>query len=145
MTEGTSLQDQARRIEREFKRVKFLQNYFHTLWPLPALHGGGWRLQATYKTGSARLSTEARRDSSAHGFAPDQPPPLPPTPDPVPEGFMDEPPSHSDPVPGTVPEGSQAKPPSYSVLVSEGLVDGLPSLPVPISGAVPEGSQAEPP
>ncbi|MEQ2312166.1 hypothetical protein AMECASPLE_028043 [Ameca splendens] len=45
----------------------------------------------------ACLSTEARRDFSAHGFAPDQPLPLPPTtnpvPGPVPEGFMHRQPS----------------------------------------------------
>ncbi|MED6233149.1 hypothetical protein ATANTOWER_007520 [Ataeniobius toweri] len=113
---------------------------------------------------SARLSTEAGGGFPTHGLAPDQPSPLPPTPNhvpgPVPEGFEDEPPSppnpvpgpvlegfmdesppHPDPVPSSVPEGSQAEPPSHSVPVCEGLVDGLPPLPAPVPSPILEGSE----
>ncbi|MED6267729.1 hypothetical protein CHARACLAT_015005 [Characodon lateralis] len=115
---------------------------------------------------SARLSTEAGGGFPAHDLAPDQPLPLPPTPNRVPgpapkefedeppshpnpvpglvlEGFMNEPPPHPDPVPGSVPEGSQAEPPSNSVPVHEGLVDGLPPLPHPVPGPVLEGFEDE--
>ncbi|KAK5608697.1 hypothetical protein CRENBAI_021661 [Crenichthys baileyi] len=102
---------------------------------------------------SARLSSESGGGFPAHGLAPDQPSPLLPTPnpvpDPVPESFMDELPPHPNPVSGTVPEGFLDEPPPHPNpvpgSVPEGFMDEPPPHPDPVPGSVPEGSQAKPP
>ncbi|KAK5598499.1 hypothetical protein CRENBAI_009560, partial [Crenichthys baileyi] len=88
--------------EREFKRGKVLVKIHHTIEAerQRALGEIVPSMRRPPAPSSGRLSTEAGGGFPAHGLAPDQPSPLPPTPNPVPgpvpEGFMDEPPPHPD-------------------------------------------------